>query len=86
MDFREILLENCRRYPKLRGRDLIKLLYQYSFGCEHLAADEKTVNVYIHYLREKLESGGEKIIISSRNMGYKIDSKYLGEVKYAKNN
>lgn len=37
------------------------------------------LNVYIHYLREKLESEGEKIIFSSRKMGYKIDKKYLVE-------
>ena len=30
------------------------------------------VNVYIHYLRSKLESGGEKIIISSRQHGYRL--------------
>lgn len=35
------------------------------------------LNVYIHYLREKLEQSGEKIIISSRKNGYKIDEKYL---------
>lgn len=35
------------------------------------------LNVYIHYLREKLESGGEKIILSSRKHGYKIDGRYL---------
>lgn len=40
-------------------------------------ADEGIINVYIHYLREKLERG-EKIIISSRNEGYAIDKKYLG--------
>jgi hypothetical protein len=38
---------------------------------------EGAINVYIHYLREKLEKGGEKIIISSRKFGYKIDEKYL---------
>lgn len=41
--------------------------------------DEKTVgvvNVYVHYLREKLEARGEKIIISSRREGYMIDKKY----------
>ena len=37
------------------------------------------LNVYIHYLREKLETEGEKIIFSSRKMGYKIDKKYLVE-------
>ena len=57
MDFREILLENCRRYPKLRGRDLIKLLYQYSFGCEHLAADEKTVLARIISEAESIKNG-----------------------------
>lgn len=36
------------------------------------------INVYIHYLREKLEGRGEKIIISSRKNGYAIDGKYLG--------
>lgn len=40
---------------------------------------EGVLNVYIHYLREKLETGGEKIIISSRKQGYKINEKYLGE-------
>ncbi len=41
-------------------------------------ADAGVINVYIHYLREKLEKEGEKIIVSSRKMGYKIDEKYLG--------
>jgi len=40
--------------------------------------DAGIINVYIHYLREKLESHGEKIIISSRKCGYKIDEKYTG--------
>ncbi len=40
---------------------------------------EGIINVYIHYLREKLERGGEKIIICSRGKGYKIDEKYLKE-------
>ena len=41
-------------------------------------ADKGIINVYIHYLREKLEADGEKIILSSRNYGYKINEKYLG--------
>lgn len=40
--------------------------------------DGGIINVYIHYLREKLEKHGEKIIISSRKCGYKVDEKYLG--------
>lgn len=41
--------------------------------------DEATgsvLNVYIHYLREKLEVGGEKIIVSSRRQGYRINEKF----------
>ena len=41
-------------------------------------ADRGIINVYVHYLREKLECEGEKIILSSRNYGYKINEKYLG--------
>ena len=40
-------------------------------------ADGGIINVYVHYLREKLESDGEKIIVSSRKSGYKIDEKFL---------
>ena len=39
--------------------------------------DTGVVNVYIHYLRQKLEKSGNKVIISSRSYGYKIDEKYL---------
>ena len=35
------------------------------------------LNVYIHYLRDKLEGRGEKLILSSRTEGYKIDGRYL---------
>ncbi len=38
--------------------------------------DLGVVNVYIHYLREKLEQDGEKIILSSRREGYGIDQRY----------
>ncbi len=41
-------------------------------------ADKGIVNVYIHYLREKLEADGDRIIISSRNYGYKIDERFTG--------
>ncbi len=40
-------------------------------------ADKGIIHVYVHYLREKLETEGEKIILSSRNYGYKISEKYL---------
>lgn len=47
--------------------------------------DAGVINVYVHYLREKLEAHGEKIIISSRMCGYKIDEKFFGG-KDAENN
>lgn len=40
--------------------------------------DLRILNVYIHYLRNKLETGGEKIILASRGEGYKIAERYLG--------
>lgn len=40
-------------------------------------ASDGLINIYIHYLREKLESDGEKIIMSSRKFGYRINPAYL---------
>ncbi len=40
--------------------------------------NDRLVNLYIHYLREKLEIGQERIIISSRGEGYRINKSYLG--------
>ena len=40
-------------------------------------AQDGLINIYIHYLRNKLETNGEKIIIASRKLGYKIDEKYI---------
>ena len=42
-------------------------------------ASHSCVNVYIHYLRQKLEIGGERIIRSRRGEGYYIDQKYVKE-------
>ena len=39
---------------------------------------ESVLNVYIHYLREKLERGGEKVILSSRKLGYALAKKFVG--------
>jgi DNA-binding response OmpR family regulator len=42
--------------------------------------DSGILNVYVHYLREKLEDG-EKIILSSRKFGYRIDERYFSDAK-----
>ena len=39
-------------------------------------ADGGVLNVYIHYLRTKLETEGERIIIAARGKGYGISEKY----------
>ncbi|MBQ8381445.1 MAG: winged helix-turn-helix transcriptional regulator [Clostridia bacterium] len=41
-------------------------------------ANDSLINIYIHYLREKLEGNDEKIIISSRKFGYGINKAFLG--------
>ena len=47
------------------------------------ACDSGVINVYVHYLREKLESDGERIILCSRKCGYAISEKYAGGGKDA---
>lgn len=63
------------RMLKARGEFVDKRLLL----CEVFGADVEPgiLNVYIHYLREKLEKGGEKIIVSSRSRGYRIDGRYI---------
>lgn len=39
--FKDIILENYFKYPKLQIQDIIKLIYQSSFGCEHLLIDKQ---------------------------------------------
>lgn len=40
-------------------------------------SSESMLNVYVHYLREKLERDGTRVIFSSRKHGYKIDEKFF---------
>lgn len=47
----------------------------------HGTADAGIVNVYVHYLREKLEGGGERVIVSSRGRGYSLSEKYRAAFK-----
>lgn len=41
--------------------------------------EDGVLNVYVHYLREKLETHGEKVLLSSRNRGYAIHPKFFGK-------
>lgn len=41
-------------------------------------ASDGLINIYIHYLRRKLEGGEERVILSSRSLGYKINGIFIG--------
>lgn len=60
----------CERRGFVERRELIEKLWS-------AGASDSALNVYVHYLREKLERGGERLIISSRREGYRINEKYL---------
>lgn len=64
------LLFSAGGKPVTRERILEKVFH---------GGDRGIINVYIHYLREKLEYGGEKIILSSRLGGYSINEKFIGD-------
>ncbi len=42
-----LLIDYCKRYPKLQIQDIFKFLYQSSFGCEHLVSSLDSVKEYI---------------------------------------
>lgn len=82
---RVFLGDNEIRFTELERCLFMKL---YEAGGEFVSRDElfsvfaegsseSMLNVYIHYLREKLERGGVRVIISSRKHGYKIDEKFF---------
>lgn len=58
-----------------RGRSFSKAEILKSLWGE--GVDAGVVNVYVHYLREKLEKKGDRVIISSRGTGYRIDERYF---------
>ena len=75
------------RLTETEGRLLSLLLRSKGFvsrealllGAFGEGADGGLLNVYIHYLREKLERSGTRVIISSRKEGYKIDEIFKEE-------
>ena len=73
LEFALLSLLLSERGRSFTGEEILKAVW----GDE---ANRGIVNVYIHYLREKLERDGERVIISSRKSGYKIDERFLGEV------
>ena len=54
----DILLAQLSSHPHSEARDLIKLLYQMEFGCEHLLKDVKTA---AKYLNEEMDGNTEPL-------------------------
>ena len=51
---RELILSHARSYPRLAVEDLLKLLYQSAFGCEHLVSSYGAARSRI---KEEYENG-----------------------------
>lgn len=66
------LFENRGRY--ISREDLHKAVWQGE-------GDEGVVNVYVHYLRTKLEKNGQKLFHSARGKGYAYLDKGKGEME-----
>lgn len=49
----ELLIRYCRTYPDLQIQDVFKLLYQSSFGCEHLVSSEEKA---VEYIKEEFSN------------------------------
>lgn len=49
---RELLIEHYKRYPKLQIADILKFLYQSSFGCEHMVS---SLDAAINYISREYQ-------------------------------
>lgn len=53
---RKLILDHFEKYPLMEIRDIFKLIYQSSYGCEHLVTDENSAVSYIKKEYEAIES------------------------------
>ena len=47
MDFRDYLREQAERHPAMKPQDAMKMIYQASYGAEHLLEDEEAARKYL---------------------------------------
>ena len=47
MDFRDYLREQAELHPAMKPQDAMKMIYQASFGAEHLLEDEEAARKYL---------------------------------------
>ena len=82
---REILINHIKTYPKAQAEDIFKFIFQSSFGCEHLVADEKSVLEYIDReyvsvdkkaapLTEQLDGDYSRVYLSHLNCGLRSET------------
>lgn len=45
---RDLVLQQCARYPGLAAQDVVKALYQAAFGCGHFVEDEARAAAYLN--------------------------------------
>ena len=59
---KELIKAHCEAYPKLLARDLLKLVYQSSYGCEHLLSDVDSATERITEEHARLAAGSPRDI------------------------
>ena len=57
-----VLIEYCKKYPKMQIQDLFKFLYQSSFGCEHMVSSIDNVVNNIKSEFERMKPNDEPVI------------------------
>lgn len=56
-NFRRILIDHSRHYPKWAVEDLYKLIYQAAMGCEHAVQDKKKAQEWLKVEMDNLVPG-----------------------------
>ena len=59
---KDALVNHCKRYPDLQVQDLLKYLYQSSFGCEHMISSPEAVEGYIRKEAERYVAEAEETV------------------------
>jgi len=65
-----LLTEHVEKYPKLQARDLLKFLYQSSFGCEHAVTSVEDASEGIRKERSTLEFFSKEPAVDLLDGGY----------------
>jgi len=66
---RNLLIAHYEKYPKLQIQDILKYIYQSSFGCEHMVSSLESATSYIR-------SESEKCISESTDIAEALDGNY----------